>query len=274
MEFNRQKLESALEERRNNTNIFSSIYIFDTVSSTNTTAWELLKQGIKPGFAVIATTQTSGRGQWGRQWDSPKGGLYLSAALNSHLEVKHGYQLTLASAWGIAQELRNYGIFVEIKWPNDLVLDGYKLGGILTETKVKKALITQAVIGVGINWENSTPETGINLKTWQTNQNNLSLNNSSFVSLEELAAKIIQGIESGIHCLEQEGVDILLSRYVRLLANIGEKVYVNNNPGTIVGVNPSGSLHIRMESSNSESVTTPYIDLHPGTISLGYRKTS
>ncbi|MDJ0773623.1 MAG: biotin--[acetyl-CoA-carboxylase] ligase [Mastigocoleus sp. MO_167.B18] len=269
VEFNRQKLELALEERQNYTNIFSSIHIFDTVSSTNTTAWELLKAGIKPGFAVIATTQTSGRGQWGREWDSPKGGLYLSVALNSHLEVNHGYQLTLASAWGIAQELRNHGIYVGIKWPNDLVLDGYKLGGILTETKVKQALITQAVIGVGINWENSTPETGINLQSWQKNQNNL-----NFISLEKLTAKIIQGIESGIHCLEREGVDILLSRYVRLLVNIGQKVYVNNNRGTIVGVNPSGSLHVRMESSNSESVTTPYIDLKPGTISLGYRKTS
>lgn len=269
MEFNRQQLELILRERRNSTDIFSSIHFFDTVSSTNTTAWNLLNGGIKPGCVVIATTQTGGRGQWGRQWHSPKGGLYLSLALTPRLEVAHGYQLTIASAWGIAQQLRDCGVPVGIKWPNDLVLDGYKLGGILTETKVKKELISQAVIGVGINWENSTPETGINLKNWQVIQNS-----SIFVNLEELAAKIVRGIESGIHCLEQEGVDILLSRYVQLLVNIGERVYINSNPGIVIGVNQTGSLHVRMESQSSESVTTPYIDLQPGTISLGYRKTS
>lgn len=267
MEFNRQKLELALEERGNSTDIFSSIHVFNTVSSTNITAWNLLKQGTKPGCVVIATTQTGGRGQWGRQWHSPEGGLYLSVALNIELEVTHAYQLTIASAWGIAQKLQDCGVPVGIKWPNDLVLDGYKLGGILTETKVQKELISQAVIGVGINWVNSTPVTGINLKTWQTKQNT-----PGVVNLEQLAAKVLQGIASGIHCLEREGVNILLSRYSRLLVNIGDRVYINSNPGTVVGVNQAGSLHVRMESSNFESVTTPYIDLKPGTISLGYRK--
>ena len=269
MEFNRQQLELALKERRNYTDIFSSLHIFDTISSTNTTAWNLLEQGVKPGCVVIATTQTRGRGQWGHQWHSPKGGLYLSVALAPQLEVTHGYQLTIATAWGIAQQLRECGIPVGIKWPNDLVLDGYKLGGILTETKVQKELISQAVIGVGINWKNSTPETGINLQTWQANKNC-----PSFINLEQLTAAVLQGIASGIHCLEQEGVNILLSRYLRLLVNIGEKLCINGNHGTIVGVNQTGSLHVRMESSSSKSVITPYIYLQPGTISLGYRKTS
>ena len=299
MEFNRQKLQLALKKSRNCTDIFSSIHIFDTVSSTNTTAWELFQQDIslknvepehiearhvesktlesqhvESGFlarncVVIATSQTVGRGQWGRKWHSPQGGLYLSVALTPYLEVTHGYQLTIASAWGIAQQLQDCGISVGIKWPNDLVLDGYKLGGILTETKVHKELISQAVIGVGINWENSTPETGINLKTWQASQNN-----PTSLELEELAVEILQGIESGIHCLEQEGIDILLSHYVRLLVNVGDRVYINSNPGTIIGVNQTGCLHVRMEYDSSESVTTPYIDLPPGTISLGYRKNS
>ena len=268
MEFNRQKLQLARNKKRNSTDIFSSLHLFDSLSSTNTTTWDLLEQGVKPGCVVIATTQTGGRGQWGRQWHSPKGGLYLSMALTPRLKVTHSYQLTIASAWGIAQQLRDCGIPVGIKWPNDLVLDGYKLGGILTETKVQKELISQAVIGVGINWENSPPETGINLKTWQANQNC-----PSFVEIEQLAAAVLQGIESGIHCLEQEGVNILLSRYLRLLVNMGDKVHVDNAVGTVIGVNQTGSLHVRMESSSPESVTIPYIHLQPGTISLGYRKT-
>lgn len=269
MEFNRQQLELALNQRRNSTDIFSSLHIFDTVSSTNTTTWSLLERSAKPGCVVIATNQTAGRGQWGRQWHSPKGGLYLSVALAPRLQVTHGYQLTIASAWGIAQQLRDCAIPVGIKWPNDLVLDGYKLGGILTETKVQKELISQAVIGVGINWKNPVPETGINLKTWLDNQNC-----PNFIELEQLTAAVLQGIESGIHCLEQEGVNILLSRYLGLLVNMGDRVYLDNEVGTVIGVNQTGSLHVRMESSNSESVTTPYIYLQPGTISLGYRDIS
>jgi len=65
--------------------------------------------------------------------------------------------------------LREHGIPVGLKWPNDLMLCGRKLGGILTETKVQQGRITKAVVGVGINW-NPVPETGINLLSFQANQ--------------------------------------------------------------------------------------------------------
>ncbi len=265
MEFDRQQLETALR-RREHKYLPLSLHVFDTVASTNLTVWNLLEQGAVPGCVVIATSQTAGRGQWGRQWSSPGGGLYLSVAIALQLEASHSYQLTLALCWGIAKQLQKCGVNVGIKWPNDLVLSSRKLGGILTETKVHKGKITQAVVGVGINWSNSVPETGINLKFWQAKEQKGVVD-----SLEMLALEVLLGIESGVECLCEKGVNILLSDYLNLLTNMGDKVDIKNHSGTVVGVTSTGELRIKMETYDTSSVITPEICLQPGTISLGYK---
>jgi BirA family transcriptional regulator, biotin operon repressor / biotin---[acetyl-CoA-carboxylase] ligase len=261
----RTKIEAALNAARQQAYLPFSLHLYDSVTSTNQTLWELLQQGATSGTVVIATEQTSGRGQWGRQWVSQRGGLYLSAAITPNLEAKNSYQLTLATAWGIARQLQKCGITVEIKWPNDLVLNKRKLGGILTETKISKEKITQAVIGVGINWQNPVPETGINLESWQAQQHSQAIPN-----VETLALRVLLGIESGMECLNRDGVDILLSKYSDLLTNMGDEVQVNNLPGTVVGVTASGCLHVRTSNSESKSVRIREIYFQPGTISLGY----
>ncbi len=265
MQLDRQLLETALIGRKYS---YLPLHLFETVSSTNQVAWNLLDQGTA-GCVVIATQQTAGQGQWGRKWISAKGGLYLSVGLLVNLEAVNSYQLTLATAWGIAKQLRTCGIPVGIKWPNDLVLENRKLGGILTQTKVNKGQIAKVVIGVGINWANPVPSTGISLELWQAWRNSRPI-----PSLSVLAAAILLGIESGMHCLSVEGVNILLSRYLELLTNMGEEVRVNNLLGTIVGVTPSGDLRVRVLTSDAKSAKTLDIFLQPGTISLGYGKTS
>lgn len=268
MGLNRQKIEAALSTGRNIVYLPFKLHLFETVTSTNQTLWEMLKSGAEPGCVVIATQQTSGRGQWGRQWVSPPGGLYISVAFSPNLEATNSYQLTLATAWGIAQKLSCCGVAVGIKWPNDLILDDRKLGGILTETRVHEGQITQAVIGVGINWTNPVPQTGINLATWQALHHP-----KPIPSLEILTAIVLLGIESGIECLFQEGINTLISHYLNLLINMGDKVYVNNFVGTVIGVTATGELCVRKESE-LKSVKTPEIYLQPGTISLGYPKSS
>ena len=242
-----------------------SIHAFETLPSTNQVLWNLIDQGAEPGTVVIATQQTAGRGQWGRQWSSPSGGLYLSVAIAPNLPAQHSYQLTLCSAWGIATELRARGIPVGLKWPNDLMLRGRKLGGILTETKVQQGRITKAVVGVGINWANPVPETGINLQSFQANQS------APIASLEMLAAVTLLGIASGNQRCSQAGIDALLPSYEKLLTSMGRLVSVNGHSGIIVGVTPTGELRVRLctgEDANSVAATEIY--LKPGTISLGY----
>lgn len=249
---NQQQLEAILTATDNEALQRYSIHLYETVSSTNTTLWQLLNQGAKPATIVIATQQTAGRGQWGRQWTSADGGLYLSYAIAPQTNVAQSYQLTLCSAWGIATALRDRGIPVALKWPNDLILCGRKLGGILTETKIYRGKITQAVVGVGINWANPVPETGINLASFLTEA-------SAINSLETLTAATILGITAGC-----EAGSEILPAYEKLLTSIGCAVTIDGHLGIIVGVTVNGALRVRRDTDNTEVL------LPPGIISLGY----
>lgn len=242
-----------------------SLQVFDTLASTNQTLWELVGQGAIAGTAVLALQQVAGRGQWGRTWQSPVGGLYLSVALTPQLAIADSAQLTLCSAWGIATVLRSYDIPVMLKWPNDLVVNGRKLGGILTETRMQHGQITKAVVGVGLNWTNPVPETGTNLATVLADQPQRSLN-----SLEQLAAITLQGIASGYQRWQQEGIEKLLPSYVELLTGMGRSVTLSDRQGTIIGISPQGELKLRLAPTHPESSFSTEIMLKPGTISLGY----
>lgn len=253
------------------------LHIFQSLPSTNQTLWQLIDSGASPGI-VIATQQTAGRGQWGRNWQSTVGGLYLSVAIAKqcrrniapHISISQTAQLTLSSAWGIAASLRDYGVPVKIKWPNDLILEDRKLGGILTESRIHKEKISQAVIGVGINWANSVPDTGINLQSYYKKQSK-----PGIFSLEMLGAIVFYGLESGIKQLLDSGIENILPAYTQLLINIGQQVLVENRVGTIVGVTTTGELRVKLDPDptipRTKSQISPLeICLKPGTINLGY----
>lgn len=238
-----------------------SLNIFENLPSTNQKLWELLEQGAAPQTVVIALEQTAGRGQWGRQWNSARGGLYLSLGLAPNLPAANSAQLTMCSAWGIATALRSYGIPALMKWPNDLILNKKKLGGILTETRIQQGLITKAIVGVGINWSNPVPETGINLESFfkESNQRKIT-------SLEMLAAITINGILSGYEYLLEQGIESLVAGYLKLLVSLGREVLTEEGSGIVIGVNTNNELKVCLNSVTAN----PEIYLKPGTINLGY----
>ncbi|NEP11315.1 MAG: biotin--[acetyl-CoA-carboxylase] ligase [Symploca sp. SIO2C1] len=266
MRFNQKQFKTALQQVKEQLSLqvelpTTPLHIFETLPSTNQTLWELLNQGATIPRVVIAAQQTAGRGQWGRQWQSSIGGLYLSVAVAPHLKASNSAHLTLSSAWGIARALRSYGIPVLLKWPNDLLLLDLKLGGILTETRVQQGQITKAVIGIGINWSNIVPESGINLQSFCQQQLN-----PQVTSLEMLAAIALQGLLSGYQYWLEFGIESLLPSYLELLHSLGSQVIVDGKPGIITGVTPTGELRVSVNSSTGSSD----ISLKPGRISLGY----
>lgn len=248
------------------------LHVFDSLPSTNQTAWDLLQSGAPTGTTVIALQQTAGRGQWGRQWASAPGGLYLSTTVIPNLVLGHAAQLTICSAWGIATALReipaqlsgvNHRIPVQVKWLNDLVLNGRKLGGILTETRIQQGRIARAVIGVGINWTNPVPEPGITLQSYLKRQPTPLLE-----SLEMLAAITLHGLFSGYDQWQKQGIEALLPSYLELLTHRDRPIPVDGKAGMIVGITAIGELRIRL--LQPDSATNSEILLKPGTISLGY----
>ena len=133
--FDSQKFQQILARLpRNFPESAIAVHHYEVLQSTNITAGELLEKGASFPLIVIADRQTAGRGQWGRKWQSDRGGLYLSLGMATNSAI--GIHLTFSSGWGIASALRREGIPVSLKWPNDLILDGKKLGGIKTVTSL------------------------------------------------------------------------------------------------------------------------------------------
>ncbi len=249
----RQKFEATLHTL--GVKQLPKLHLFDILPSTNQKLWQLVDQGADEPTLVIASQQSAGKGQWGRNWQSELGGLYLSLFFRPQIPVSDGLLLTLCSAWGIARNLRRYNIPVWIKWFNDLLLYERKLGGILTETRLQQRIITHAVIGVGINWSNRVPKTAINLQNFE-----------QINSLGMLAAIVYTGILSGYQHYLTEGIEELLPSYLELLHSRGRSVLVDGYPGKILGVATNGKLRIRLSASGA----TTEVLRSPDTITVGY----
>jgi BirA family transcriptional regulator, biotin operon repressor / biotin---[acetyl-CoA-carboxylase] ligase len=131
----------------------SSFLRFDSVASTNDVAKELAVSGASEGLCVIAREQTAGRGRQGRSWSSPPGeGLYLSLILRPRGDVSASAMITLAAAVTVAETLAlDFQAIADIKWPNDVLLRGRKICGILVETAIEGDRLQYAVMGIGVN---------------------------------------------------------------------------------------------------------------------------
>lgn len=121
--------------------------VFGRVDSTNDTAKALAESGSPHGTVVIASEQGQGRGRQGRPWSSPPGGLWMSVVLRPAQPIREWPRIAFAGAVAVATAVdRLLGVPVRLKWPNDLMLEGRKLGGVLLE-----ASSGYLVLGIGLN---------------------------------------------------------------------------------------------------------------------------
>jgi BirA family biotin operon repressor/biotin-[acetyl-CoA-carboxylase] ligase len=126
---------------------------FDELASTNDYARELAVQGAAEGLAIIARRQTAGKGRQGRSWSSPlDAGLYLSIILRPQATPAQASLITLASAIAVSETLQlDFAVPADIKWPNDVLLKGRKLCGILVESSIENNRLQYAILGIGVN---------------------------------------------------------------------------------------------------------------------------
>lgn len=125
---------------------------FDSLESTNDEAKRLAAEGAPEGTTVWALSQTKGRGRHGAGWLSPEGNAFLSVIIRPELPVDLAGRLAVAAGQAVASTLsRHTGVAIRTKWPNDIVLNGRKLGGILVETGSAASRVQWAVVGVGVN---------------------------------------------------------------------------------------------------------------------------
>lgn len=121
----------------------------DVLPSTNDRLKELARGGAPAWTVVLADEQTAGRGRQGRAWASPRGGLYLSVLLRP--PSASAALLPLAAGVAVAEALGHFGVSAQLKWPNDVLLEGRKLAGILAEASSSASALDWVVLGIGVN---------------------------------------------------------------------------------------------------------------------------
>ncbi|MBT9174808.1 MAG: Bifunctional ligase/repressor BirA [candidate division WS2 bacterium] len=137
----------------------------EEVDSTNNYAKNLAEKGEEEGIVVVARKQTCGRGREDRNWISPEGGLYLSFILRPVFPVKELTPITRLSAVAVLEAVEDItSLKCQLKWPNDLLLHGKKVCGILTESKVVGETVVYVVVGIGVNVNNSIEELNAGLQ--------------------------------------------------------------------------------------------------------------
>ena len=143
---------SEIVDDLNTSYIGKDLYIYKEVSSTNTVAKFLSAHGAENGTVIISEKQTKAKGRSGKTWESPLGGVWLSIILNPNVDHSRLPLMTLATGVAVAKTLEKIGVKnPEIKWPNDILINGKKVCGILTEAIAKFNTIENVIVGVGID---------------------------------------------------------------------------------------------------------------------------
>ena len=210
-----------------------SLYYYDVIDSTNLEARRMAAQGAKDGSVFVADAQTAGRGRRGRSWESPaRANLYFTLLLRPKIAPDKASMLTLVMALAVAQGIQatvaNADPQPGIKWPNDIVLDGRKVCGILTELSLKEdQTIDHLVIGVGINVRRQTfPE---EIKATATSLENVY---QSPIDRSKLLSNVLEAFESAYHAfMDAQSLAPLKEAYNALLVNQGRPVRVLDPKG-------------------------------------------
>lgn len=208
--------------------------------STNDDAKRLARAGAEEGTLVVAARQTGGRGRLGRTWESPAGGGYASAVLRPNVSPAQAAPLALAVSLGVARGLDAFGLSAGVKWPNDVMLEGGKLAGILLEMAAEADTVEWLVAGIGINVAApAAPDAA-----WVRRH-------APEARVAEVVASALDGVAAAYREFVSGGFGALAEEYRARLTLTGVEVAVRDGVGAVVAsgvaetVDDDGALVVR-----------------------------
>ena len=220
---------------------------FSVVGSTNREANRLAREGAPDGTVIVANTQTKGRGRLGRVWTSPPGsGLYLSIILRPRCPPDRYPRLALTAGVGVASAIQETGVRPRLKWPNDILLAGRKVGGVLTEAAFDESRIGLVILGIGINVNTEQDEFPVSVKNLATS---LRLRLGKPVSRIHLLQSLLHQIEQWYEVFRMGNFESILDAWCQFDDTLGRVVEVFLPGRRLVGVaeaiQPDGALLVR-----------------------------
>ena len=236
--------------------IGAKIFHFFKTDSTNTVAARLASERAPHGAVVLAEEQTGGRGRFGRTWYSEKSsGIYASIILRPPLSPAATPGITLMAGLAAQQAVLNAtGLCPDIRWPNDLLLNGRKICGILTEMSAEVDRLHSVVVGIGINVNHRRmPPELAEIAT------SLRIEGHKTYSRLHLLVALLGEVQKFYHLLLEEGTAAIAARW-RACSSFaqGKRVRVVTGKGEFQGVTcglePGGALRVRLEDGHEESL--------------------
>ena len=223
-------------------------------ASTNEVAREQGRKGARAGFLVAASRQTRGRGRLGRSWESPPDrGLYVSILLRPELTLAQTGQLTILSSVAAVDAVESVaGLRPRIKWPNDLVVRGRKLAGLLIETEPEGARLAFAVVGIGINVNHDADDFSPAVRGLATS---LRLVTGQSYRRADLLVALLQAFERRLGRPFAEAREAWAASSLTLGQRVTLTTAQGRKHGQALGLDESGALLLRNDAGEVETVT-------------------
>jgi BirA family biotin operon repressor/biotin-[acetyl-CoA-carboxylase] ligase len=225
------------------------IHYFTEIGSTMDVARELAKKGAKEGTIVIAEAQTRGRGRLRREWLSPEGGIYFTVILRPRISPVYAPRINLMAAIAVAATIRKlFELNAELKWPNDILIAGRKVCGILAEMDAEMDVVNFVNVGIGINANNSVTQ-------FEKPATSLKDALGRKISRKEFLSALLVEIERRLPLLmkaellkEWKKLSATLNKDVRIMS-LGEEVV-----GRAIDIDATGALILRKKDGSLTTV--------------------
>lgn len=249
--YNKRELEQGLKTKT----MGQSIYFYEETDTTNNRARELALEGAPEGTLVVAEKQTAGRGRRGKVWESPLGtGIWMSLVLRPQIMPAEASVLTLLCGLATAEAIEaETGLSAGIKWPNDILINGKKAVGILTEMDCEMSQVHFVIPGIGINVNTTSfPPEIADIAT------SLYLECGKTVSRRRLVHKVLERLEEHYETFLRTGsFTAMLEDYRKHCITLGKEVHVlGREPffAEALDITPEGELLVRRADNGKEEV--------------------
>lgn len=228
------------------------ILFYDQVDSTNLEARRMILKGYRQGTLIVADTQTAGRGRLGRHWDSQSGtGIWFSLIMEPGVSIQETSQYSFVMAVAVAEGIRQAtGLKAELKWPNDVLVEGKKICGILLELVAELTQVHQLIAGIGINANQQLDDFPEEVQTKATS---LAIALGHPIHRAEVLSIVLQRIQENCVLLEQKGFEAIRQKWTSLSCIIGKAVQIVRQGevcmiGTAEALGADGALLVRTEN--------------------------
>lgn len=234
------------------------IRVFQETTSTNDVIEKLARDGVKEGIVVFAEAQTKGRGRLGRKWSSPVGkGLWFSVLLRPELRPQEATQLTVASATALARAIRlQTGVVPEIKWPNDILIHGKKVVGVLTELSAETDRVRHVILGIGVDVNQGAADFPAELRKTATS---LKIESGETVDRAALAAAILRELDVDYARVCAGKFAAVADEWEAQCVTLGRNVTVQIGNRAVLGraesLDDDGALLVRTQHGRLERIT-------------------